>query len=241
MTSTNDFVSQVSSRARESCPLNNNIQALLHTFVRHCHTCTEIPTPKYRKLRLIFKSVKMVVPRVTLVLACGTQCSTGSRELIFPVEETGVTWSGLTLSLKVPFRILLEISNSWPNLLPHPTVRPEEAGPTARWTPEHPWAVLLGGVAAVVGWAGGSRSQRTVQPLTQCCRGSFRAPRLRDFLFRVLCVFFLFSFALTDVHHHTGGGLGSCVQFVFLPCKHRKEPYSQGRNYLLPNFLFYIM
>ena len=73
----------------------------------------------------------MAVHWVTLVLACGTQCSTGSRELIFLGEETGATWSGLTLSLKVPLRILFRISNSWPNLLLHPTFWPGEAGPTA--------------------------------------------------------------------------------------------------------------
>lgn len=87
-----------------SCLLNNYIQPLLNLLD------TATPVQKYHtKVRLTFKSVEMAVHWVTLALASGTQCSTGSRELIFLGEETGATWSGLTLSLKVPFRILFEI------------------------------------------------------------------------------------------------------------------------------------
>lgn len=128
MTSTNDFVSQVSSRAKRKVM---STFSLCSMFVRRCRTCTKIPHQSTEILRLNFKSVKMAMHWVTLVLAFGTQCSTGSRELIFLGQKTGATPSGLTLSLKVPFRILFKISNGWLNLPLHPTFRPREAGPAA--------------------------------------------------------------------------------------------------------------
>lgn len=54
--------------------------------------------------------------------------------------------------------------------------------------------------------------------LAQCCGRRLGAPGLGNFLFGVFCFLYLFSVTFTDVNHHAGRGLGSCVKFVFLSC-----------------------
>lgn len=68
-----------------------------------------------------------------------------------------------------------------------------------------------------------------------CWRGSVRyrrrhtgASSLDDFWpWRILWVLILFHVAVTDVHHHTGSGLCSCVQLVFLSCISREKQSCQ--------------
>lgn len=84
----------------------------------------------------------MVVYWVILVLAFGTQRAIHSGELMFLREESDAIQWGLTLSLKVPFRTLFKISNSWPHLLFHLMFWPGKASPAARWMQWHLLAVL---------------------------------------------------------------------------------------------------
>lgn len=59
--------------------------------------------------------------------------------------------------------------------------------------------------------------------LTQCCGWRFRAPGLGNLLFGVFCFLYLFGFTFTDVNHHAGCGLSSCVKFVFLSCGGKQQ------------------
>lgn len=71
-----------------------------------------------------------------------------------------------------------------------------------------------------------------------CRRGSVRyrwrhtgASSLNDFwLWRILWVLIFFHVAVTNVHYHTGSGLCSCVQLVFLSWKQRKAITSKDGN-----------
>lgn len=53
-------------------------------------------------------------------------------------------------------------------------------------------------------------------------RWQTRAPSLNDFwLWRILWVLVFFHVAVADMHYHTGSGLRSCVQLIFLSWKQK--------------------